>query len=642
MRRPARTFRVPASVIDVMPERLAASISRGQEIDFVPSPAERKVIRKPAMIPVSEWAAKHRMLIKSALPGAWKNETTPYLTGIMDASVVPCVETVIICKVPQSGGTEIEHNFSGRSIDVDPGDILYVFPDDKTARENAKDRILPMIKSSLRLRSYRTGRDEDEASTRINLQHMTIYTASAQSASQLANKPCRYVLFDEVDKYPDTAGKREADPISLGRARATTYGYGRKIWMLSSPTIEQGPIWQAYQHEAQIRFVYLVRCPLCGEMQCMTTKQVRWTGGSEADAEVVESTGAAWYECAKCAGTWTDHLRNKAVSDGYWVAEDSGVELFASLKARRPRKIGFHLPGLISRFVTLAEYAAAFLKAMHDKTKMKDFRNRFEALPWVDYQVSREEDAILALCDDRPEMLVPDDADILLAAMDTQDNGFWYEIRAFKLGPELESWGIREGFVDSFTGLDKILFNDVYEKMNGQALPVYSGMIDSQGHRTAAVYDWCRLHPQIKPIAGERTIKGSPVPPPTIIDRYPGTKRPIPGGIMLYRLDTNYFKNLLSGKLNISPSDPGAWHMHAGYKKSHARHLTSEYIDDQTGFWTCPGHKDNHLWDCAVYMLAEAERLQLARQTRRPKPAKRKPVGPNPYTGGASMFAGGR
>jgi phage terminase large subunit GpA-like protein len=192
----------------------------------------------------------------------------------MDAAVHPCVETVIACKSPQIGGTEIMHNFAGRCIDVDPGDILYVFPDDKIARENAKDRILPMIKSSARLRRYRTGRDEDEASTRINLRHMTIYTASAHSASQLANKPCRYVLFDEVDKYPATAGKREADPISLGRARATTYGVGRKIWMLSTPTYEPGVIWQAYQNEAQVRYVYLVRCPLCGEYQCMTTKQV--------------------------------------------------------------------------------------------------------------------------------------------------------------------------------------------------------------------------------------------------------------------------------------------------------------------------------------------------------------------------------
>jgi phage terminase large subunit GpA-like protein len=604
------------------------------------SASERRVIRKPAMIPVSEWAEKYRMVTKSALPGAWRNETTPYLVGIMDAAVHPCVETVIVCKSPQIGGTEIMHNFAGRCVDVDPGDILYVFPDDKIARENAKDRILPMIKSSSRLRMYRTGRDEDEASTRINLRHMTIYTASAHSASQLANKPCRYVLFDEVDKYPDTAGKREADPISLGRARATTYGVGRKIWMLSTPTYEPGPIWRAYMEEAQVRYVYLVRCPECGEYQCMTTKQVRWHGGSEADPETIEAQTGAWYECAHCHARWDDHQRNLAASAGKWVAEDDGDELFASLTARRPRKIGFHLNALVSRFVSLSEYAAAYIKGMRDKIKLKDFRNRFEALPWVDYGVTREEDAILALRDDRPSGLIPDQADVLIAGVDTQDNGFWYEVRAIRCGEALESWGVAQGFVDSFEGLDKVLFVDRYAKASGQELPIWRGAIDTQGHRTSDVYDWCRRHPQILPIKGERAIKGPPVPPPTIIERYPGTKRPIPGGLKLYRLDTNFFKNQLSGKLEIDQGTPGAWHMHAEYPKSHARHFTSEYVDDQTGYWECPPGKPNHLWDCSVYMLALAWFFGLHREIRKPAAKKqRRPQAPNPYTGGENPLA---
>ncbi|MCK9324565.1 MAG: phage terminase large subunit family protein [Bacteroidales bacterium] len=663
MRRRTVTYSVPRSVLSSMPPALAAAIGvvgsgfstsfedgscaldNAKVCDFEVnlSTSERRVIRKPARIPVSEWAEKYRVVTKSALPGPWRNETTPYLIGIMDASVVSCVETVIVVKPPQVGGTEIIHNFVGRNIDVDPGDALYVFPDDNLARENSKDRILPMIESSSRLRCYMTGKDDDVSTTRINLRHMTIYTASARSPSQLANKPIKYILFDEVDKYPKTTGKRETDPISLGRKRATTFGYGRKIWELSSPTIEQGPVWRAYQDEAQVRFVYLVKCPLCGKLQAMTTKQVKWDGGSEADPETVEATNAAWYECIECHGKWDDNLRNDATASGHWVAEDSGEELFAALASRRPKKIGFHLNALISVFVRISEYAAAFLKGMRDKTKMKDFRNGFEALPWVDYGVSREEDAILALNDDRPPMLVSDDADVLLATIDSQDNGFWYEVRAVKCGPALDSWGIAEGFVDSFEGLDKVLFADRYAKADGQELPIWKGMIDSQGHRTSEVYEWCSKHRQILPIKGEQTIKGAPVPPPTILERYPNTKRPIPGGLMLYRIDTNFFKDMLAGKLEINPADPGAWHMHSGFPKSHARHFTSEYINDQTGFWDCPPGKPNHLWDCAVYFLALCWFFGLRKEIRKTvKRLKSKPKTTNPYTGGASMFAGGR
>ncbi len=643
MRSKARTYTIHPSQLASLPSVLARAVAGEQRMSFVPSCAERKVMYKPRQIPTSEWAEKHRVLVKSVLPGGWKNSNAPYLTGIMDAAVAPYVETVILCKTPQIGGTEVMHNFAGRCIDVDPGDILYVFPDDKVARENAKDRILPMITSSARLRRYRTGRDEDETGSRINLRHMTIYTASAQSASQLSNKPCRYVLFDEVDKYPATTGKREADPISLGRKRATTYGYGRKIWLLSTPTIEQGPVWQAYQHEAQIRFVYLAQCRHCGEMQCMTTKQVRWEGGSEADPEAIEATSGAWYECASCKARWTDHQRNQAVAQGQWVAEDSAEPLFDALAARRPRKIGFHLPALVSRFVSLSEYAAAFLRGMRDKNKLKDFRNGYEALPWIDYGVSREEDDILALRDDRPAGLIPDEADVLVAGIDTQDNGFWYELRAVQCGPALETWGVREGFVDSLEGLEKVLYQDVYARQNGEVLPVWKGVIDSQGHRTAQIYDWCRQHPNILPIKGEASIKGAPVPPPTIVDRYPGTKRPVPGGVMLYRVDTNFFKDQLRGKLEMEPDTAGAWHLHADYPRAHARHMTSEYVDDRTGRWTCPPHKDNHLWDCCVYLLALCWFFGLRHEIRQTKAVRpRQNQSPNPYTGGVNLFAGSR
>ncbi len=642
MRRKQKTFTISPDDLADFPEKLREAVSGLPQLKYTLHASERKVLYTPSVIPTARWSEKNRVLVKSVFPGAWKNEISPFLVGIMNTADEPYVETVILCKAPQIGGSEVMHNFAGRCIDVEPGDMLYVFPDDKLARENSKDRILPMITASPNLRRYRTGRDEDESGSRINLRHMTIYTASAQSASQLSNKPCRYVFFDEVDKYPDTAGKRETDPISLGRKRATTYGYGRKIWLLSTPTIEQGAIWQAYQNEAQVRFVYLAKCPNCGELQLMHTKQVHWDGGSEADPATIETTqGGAWYECAKCREKWDDITRLDAVAAGGWFAEDSGKPLETMLSELRPKRVGFHLPALLSRFVSLGEYAAAFLHSLRDKTKMKDFCNGFEAVPWQDYGISREEDAILALRDERKIGQIPQTADLLVAGIDTQDNGFWYEIRAVRCGGDLESWGVCEGFVSDFDGLKKVLFRNEYKKSDGTILPVWKGMIDSQGHRTAEVYAWCKQHPLILPIKGEQVIKGSPVPPPTIIEHYPGTRRPIPGGLSLYRLDTNYFKDALVGKLAIPSDEPGAWHLHSEYPISHARHLTSEYIDDKTGKWACPNHKPNHLWDCSVYILALCWFFGLGREIRRGNAETvRKTQGKaaNPYTQGRNIF----
>ena len=174
--------------------------SGGAAIRFRFSKGERKIMRRRKPIPVSQWAERHRILEMSSIPGKWKNLFTPYLVGIMDAAGTPGVETVIICKSPQTGGSEAGHNLVGWCIDRSPGPVMYVFPDEITARENAKDRIIPMITGSSRLREYMTGTGDDASSLRVNLAHMPIYLGWSGSVSRLGNKPIRTLILDELDK----------------------------------------------------------------------------------------------------------------------------------------------------------------------------------------------------------------------------------------------------------------------------------------------------------------------------------------------------------------------------------------------------------------------------------------------------------
>src|SRR6056297_2737781 len=75
-------------------------------VDVQFSKAERKRLRKKKQIKPSAWAEKHRILVKSRLPGLWKNNVTPYLVGIMDVMARPFVREVCICKAPQTGVSE--------------------------------------------------------------------------------------------------------------------------------------------------------------------------------------------------------------------------------------------------------------------------------------------------------------------------------------------------------------------------------------------------------------------------------------------------------------------------------------------------------------------------------------------------------
>ena len=605
------------------------------------SKGERAAMKRRRPVPISAWAEKHRVLEMSAIRGRWRNVFTPYLTGIMDVSGLPGVETVIICKSPQTGGSECGHNIVGYCIDRLPGPVMYVFPDELTARENAKDRIIPMIEASLRLRQYMTGYGDDASSLRINLLHMPIYLGWSGSVSRLGNKPIRILILDELDKYKNP--KNEASSESLAEKRTTTWRTRRKVVKISTPTTDDGPIWKALTEEAGARFDFWVRCPHCGFFQHMDFERIAWPGKDEEkspDAETVLAKRLATYACEYCGTVWDDGDRDRAVRGGEWRERTSGLELMAHVAAHRPVKVGFHIPAWLSYFVSLSEVAHAWLKYKESGKldDLKNFRNQYAAEPWVESHAARSEDAILALCDDRPRGKVPGPVDgkervsVLLATVDTQQHYFRYVIRAYGYGETEESWLVASGSADNLAALEEILFGSVYADPDGREYAVKAAMIDAMGGRTAEVYRWAVRHRgRVFPWQGVRSM-AQPYTP-SHQEYFPdakGNKVKIPGGLMLYRCDVTFFKSDLAFKLGIHPDDPGAFHLHAnddGQLEQYAKELCAEVWDDEKQGWENPANKPNHFWDCEVMQRAFAFILNV-RHRRRPGEEAKKPARP--------------
>lgn len=598
--------------------RSTATISaQGGPVPLRFSRAEKRVLRKRKPMAPSVWAEKHRFLPRdAAVPGRWKNATVPYAAGIMDAAFAKHVQEVVICAAPQTAKTEIVYTCCGHTTDRHPGNWLVVFPNENDAKDNATDRLIPMFSDSPRLRSYRTGYADDETALKIKLQHMRIYMAWATSAARLANRPLPYVFLDEEDKYPATVGK-EASPYDLAQKRTRTFKHKRKIFRASSPSVESGPIWMALA-SCHLVFDFFARCPVCSTYQIMGFEQIKWTTG-ERDPKRIEATKETWYECDHCQAQWDDGERNKAVRAGQWRDRERQRPLEKALNDVRPLKIGFHIPSWISPFVDLWECAAAFLKGQKGQpdylVKLRDFNNGFAALPWRPTLSDRSEQSILNLCDDRPEGRVPGGGVVacLLAGVDTQDDGFWFEIRAVGYGLESwDSWGIRCGFVRSFEDLAKVLWHDQYPDATGTAYPVRFVLQDAMGHRTGDVYHFCMGHRgSILPSQGKQN-QATPIGY-TTLEYFPpdakGRRRPIPGGLQLVKVDTNYFKNLLDGTLRITAGTPGAWLYHAGLNVEWARHMVAEGINEK-GLWEpITANRPNHGWDCSVLIMAARELL---------------------------------
>jgi phage terminase large subunit GpA-like protein len=558
----------------------------------------------------------------SAMPGPWRNEVTPYLTGIMDAAAFPSVREIVVCKCPQSGVTEAVHNFIGcEAIDQDPGPVLYTFPDREMAEENSRDRIMPMIKSSRRLRSYLSGQRNDESMLRINLIHMPIYMAWASSPARLGNKPIKYGVADETDKF-QTRGSKETGSIELMDKRFTTYRDAYKFWKISTPTLEEGIIWKAFQ-SAEVRFYQWVKCPECGRLQRMRFESIRF--GECRDPHAMRKGKLAWYQCGHCPATWDDHQRNKALAGAIWsTAETDGdrhIELFAYLAAHRPRSIAFHLPAWETRFVSMSECAAVFLDSLDGGLeKLKDFKNQIEAKPFKQIVVAPTEAQYHAAVISLPAQTVPAEAVALTCGVDQQKYGFYFLVRAW--ARDYTSWMIHYGMLPAWEDLEALLFNTEYPSDGGRPMRIHRIAYDTGGGEseyadqsmTEAAYMWIRKNGvgrggRVWGCKGATWPQANKIKMSKSFDKTPSGK-PIPGGLQILTLDTEKLKDAFFYRLGQAADQAEmAAYLHAGTGSDYFAHITAEHkIQDKDGAFRWVKKRARNDWlDCECLAAAAAD-----------------------------------
>lgn len=635
----APVVRVRANV-SWLPERYADRQKR-LVIRYRPSPGERRLLGKKRRVQPSIWAPRYRKITYGPLEGSYYDpDFMPHMNGIMDAAALPHVQEVTNCKAPQTGGSANWETFLGYKADLDPASALIVYPDRDTAAKRCNDYLQPMFKTSPRLRRLLTGYSEDMAKLRIKLQTMLIYMGWAGSVTSIGNVSVRYLIVDELDKCPDQPSKKEAKFEGLVAERTTAFDrFGSlKVWN-STPTLYPSKI-ASKLREMDIVFDYHAACPDCGHVQRMEFDRIDF--GGERDPEAMERQNIARYVCAACGVLWDDRKRDQAVRAGQWRARDDGRELFAYCRAERPKKIGFHSPAWISPLNSLSKCAAAFLRGIKDREELIYFVTQIKAEEFVPVEQQRQEDIILALRDDRPEGVVPGGGVVcaLVAGADTQDKGNYYWIDAVGWGLEGERWRIRAGYVETEAALARVIFGTEYKDADGNVYPVQLLVRDAMGHRTTDVYQFCLQHPgRCVPYKGATGRMSKPWTK-TVRDRWPGTNKPIPGGLDLYTCDSHHYKDLVASKLAIKADDPGAWHLDRDCTEEQARHLCVE-VKDERFLWQNPAGRPEHYWDSAVLSFIASDLLQLkfrAKPAETPRPAPKKQPQPNPYTGGRTIF----
>jgi phage terminase large subunit GpA-like protein len=532
--------------------------------------ALRESIRLPPALTLSEWADRYRVLSpeSSAQPGPWQTDRAPYLRDIMDAISDPAVQDVTIVKCSQSGGSEVLNNAVGYYIDQEPSTILVIQPNVKPMAEAySKDRLAPMLRDCARLRGkVRDPRARDSGNTILHkiFPGGQLTVAGANSPAGLASRPIRIVLADELDRWTRSAGT-EGDPLALARKRQVTYRHRRKLVTVSSPGTDGESRIQAEWAESRQGHFY-VPCPHCGAYQPLEWRdshdhpdirlgagayRLVWEKSGEGDA-LVHHPETARYQCRACA-----QLIDETAKAGM-LARRKVVWMNPTA-----RRVGFHIPGLLSPWVRWSELAAEWLLARHDQEQLKTFVNT--SLGCVFSPAGEQADSgqlsarreiycapATAVAD---QWDVPAAVAVLTAGVDVQGDRLEVEVRGWAAGEE--SYQIRleriYGDPESQDVWDRLeaIRTRAWRHEGGADLRIRALVVDS-GYATDAVYRYVRPR-QTAGVFASKGVENARAP----LSRALRANR---DGVKVFSFNPNTFKDTLFARLRTQHAGPGYLH----------------------------------------------------------------------------------
>jgi phage terminase large subunit GpA-like protein len=318
----------------------------------------------------------------------------------------------------------------------------------------------------------------------------------------------KLLILDEIERFPIEL-EGEGATIEIALKRTLAYQPHRRVLLLSSPKLVGGPIHKWFQRGDQRH--YYVPCVHCGAMDRIRWANVRWTDDDPATAHLV---------CTACGGQWGDADRLASLAKGEWLAEHP--------ERADHRIVSFAMWEGYSPLSTLREIVRTFLAARQaqregDRSLMHTWQNTTLGEPVEPDDGIGVEPHVLLLrrepyCQD---VDAPEGVVAITMGVDLQDDRIEALVVGWGLGEE--SWLLDRQVLPGdpaqpsvWEMLDQILETE-YRHALGVALPIHASAVDSGGHKTDFVYDYCRRQAArrvyaVKGVAGARPVVSSPSP----------------------------------------------------------------------------------------------------------------------------------
>lgn len=568
---------------------------------------------------IDQWADEYMRIPRdsgAAEPGQYRTSRTPYAREPMRclSPAHPC-KRVITMVASQLMKTQIGLNWIGGLIHMAPSNILALLPSLGLAKR-VSSRISKTIKATPVLRErVASSRSRDSRNTMDTKEFEggSLYVTTAGSAANLSELSARYVYGDEIDRWEVDIGE-EGDPIELAETRGSTFGRNAKFYFSSSPTIKDASRIDDLFEGSDQRYYY-VPCPTCGHMQTLEWERLHYS----QDFSVVH------YECAgpDCDVLIEEHHKGDMLARGEWRAHAEGDG----------ETVGFHLNALYSPlgWTGWKSLAKQFEKAKKAQAKgdlepMQVFYNTRLAKVWDSAQAQTKASVLIERARREGYSLgaMPAAVMMITGAVDVQADRL--EFMAMGWGVGMERWIIDHRVIAgdpsderTWAVLDELL-KERYRHPCGVGLGVLAVAVDSGGHHTDEVYQFCRVRRWRNIFA----IKGASKPGKPVIAQRPSmvdvtwkgqTER---GGAELWFVGTDTAKDWIYNRYPFE-SGPGALHFANDlpdefFAQCVAERKVAKYVRGHKRIeWIKGKAERNEALDLMVYCLAMAHYLGINR-----------------------------
>ncbi len=618
--------------------------------------------RRMAPPPAVGWCERELHLPPELTGSAGKVDfvTRPYWREPLSLLDDPDVRTISIMGDAQGGKTVLLCAMAISRAACDPAPAMLVYPDQDAMREG-RDKIYGMCEVSPAM-AARIPPPSKWNDRWIDYGNMLVWLAYSGGRQRMRGRPAKYVFCTEVDVWQDDV--RLGSSAKLIQARCKAF-VEHKIVYESTPTDDASTIAALYGRSDRRK--YLVPCPRCNhwqELRFFPHAKGKFTGkggvagmtdknGAWLTPEQVRGSG---YYLGECGCRIESDAKTDMVAAGLWVPHGCAIkrDRVAGTPTRSARNAGFQMSALYAPAFTFGDIAEAYLEH-RESNQLRVFWNNWLGLPdRVASRLPHWKTLGQRLAWHHRRGTVPAEAFFLTSQADVQQDHVHFGVRAW--GDKRSSWLVEWGTFKRDEAPPKADPQPTAEEIieaqslriasdlarletevlaarfpiNGtsplglQQLPVRLLGVDAN-YRTFEVHDFVkhaqrRYGDRVRAIRGDHKVDPTELYRASLVERNARTGKVYEGGLYLWGIFVNAFREQLLSLFRGDVDQPGAWLLTSDVVvlgQSYLRQLVNQGPVTEV----LPGGKTvvrwktrdpvvgEHAWDIEVVQLALAEMI---------------------------------